>query len=296
MEEGRPSTTAIGAAMARAAHFLWAEDPKIFQDHLALRLSGMESEAALQAALEAIQAELARRFTPEFAQKFYSYAPTVAVLRQRYTEDELGKALERGVAQYVILGAGLDSFAYRRPDLAGIVQVFEVDYPATQQWKRARLREANITLPSNPTFVPVDFERQTLADGLRAGGHRPELPTFFSWLGVTMYLTEEAVFETLRYVASLAPGSEIVFEYSLPASLVDEENRRLLAVAQAYSAARGEPHLSQFEPTTLSARVKELGFTQVWDLEPEEANARYFAGRRDGLCVPPLFHLMKARI
>ena len=130
-------------------------------------------------------------------------------MRQRYTEDELGKALERGVGQYVILGAGLDSFAYRRPDLAGVVRVFEVDHPATQQWKRARLQELNITPPSNLTFVPVDFEQQTLAEGLRAGGHRPELPTFVSWLGVTTYLTEAAVFETLRYVASLAPAARL---------------------------------------------------------------------------------------
>jgi methyltransferase (TIGR00027 family) len=119
-------------------------------------------------------------------------------MRQRYTEDELDKALARGVGQYVILGAGLDSFIYRRPDLAAGLRVFEVDHPATQQWKRARLRELHLNLPSNLTFIPLDFEQQTLADGLRAGGHQPELPTFFSWLGVTQYLTEEAVFETLR--------------------------------------------------------------------------------------------------
>ena len=126
-------------------------------------------------------------------------------MRQRYTEDELDKAVERGVAQYVILGAGLDSFAYRRPDLAGVVRVFEVDHPATQQWKRARVQALALPPPNNLTFVPIDFEQQALADELRAGGHRSELPTFVSWLGVTMYLTEEAVFETLRYVASLEP-------------------------------------------------------------------------------------------
>jgi methyltransferase (TIGR00027 family) len=101
-------------------------------------------------------------------------------MRQRYTEDELGKALARGLAQYVILGAGLDSFAYRRPDLATTLRIFEVDHPAMQQWKRARLRELHIPLPSNLTFVPLDFEQQTLTDGLQAGGHRSELPTFVS--------------------------------------------------------------------------------------------------------------------
>jgi O-methyltransferase involved in polyketide biosynthesis len=111
-----------------------------------------------------------------------------------------------------------------------------------------------------------------------------------------MYLTEAAVFETLQYVASLAPGSEIVFQYNPPESLVDEETRRLLAVLKAFAAARGEPLLSAFEPTTLAARVKALGFTQVWDLGPEEAKARYFAGRTDGLCAFPASHLMKARV
>jgi methyltransferase (TIGR00027 family) len=113
-------------------------------------------------------------------------------VRSRYAEDELSKAIERGVAQYVILGAGLDSFAYRRRDLAEVIHVFEVDYPATQAWKQARLRTLGITLPSNLTFIPIDFEKQALADALRAGGYRAEKPAFFSWLGVTEYLTEEA--------------------------------------------------------------------------------------------------------
>jgi methyltransferase (TIGR00027 family) len=224
------------------------------------------------------------------------YTRAGTVMRQRYTEDALEKALARGVGQYVILGAGLDSFAYRRPDLAGVVRVFEVDHPATQQWKRARLQALDLTPPSNLTFVPLDFEQQTLADGLRAGGHRPELPTFISWLGVTQYLTEEAVFETLRYVVSLAPGSEIVFQYVVPEALLDDGNRRLLAMFKAASAARGEPWLSLFEPTTLAARVKELGFTQVWDFGPKEANTRYFAGRADGLCASPMHHLMKGQV
>jgi methyltransferase (TIGR00027 family) len=296
MEEGRSSATAVASAMVRAAHLLLDEDPKIFQDPLALRLSGFESEAALHATLEAISVENARRSTPEMAEKLYSYARAITVLRQRYTEDELDKALAQGVAQYVILGAGLDSFAYRRPDLARTVRVFEVDHPATQQWKRTRLQALALTPPSNLTFVPIDFEQQTLADELRASGHRSELPTFFSWLGVTMYLTEEAVFETLRYVASLAPGSEIVFQYVLPESLVDEENRRLLAVLKAFGAARGEPWLSAFEPNDLAARVKGLGFTEVWDFGLEEANARYFVGRTDGLYIRPMSNLLKARV
>jgi O-methyltransferase involved in polyketide biosynthesis len=144
--------------------------------------------------------------------------------------------------------------------------------------------------------IPLDFERHTLADGLLAGGHRPELPTFFSWLGVTHYLTAEAVFTTLRYVASLIPGSEIVFQYFLPEELFDDEDRRLLALWKARRASVGEPVLSQFEPTILATRMQEFGFTQVWDVGPEELNARYFAGRTDGLRASPHAHLMKARV
>src|SRR5262249_10527642 len=230
MEEGRPSATAIGSAMTRAAHLVLDDDPKVLQDHLALRLSGIENETALQERLRAMETEIAQRSTPEVAQTLVRYNRAVVVMRQRYAEDELDKAVGRGVAQYVSLGAGLDSFAYRRPDLAGSVRVFEVDHPATQQWKRARLQELRLPLPSNLTFIPLNFDQQTLPQGLRAGGHRSELLTFISWLGVTMYLTEEAVFATLRDVASLASGSEIVFQYALPESLLDEENRHLLAM------------------------------------------------------------------
>src|SRR5262249_37536829 len=161
----------------------------------------------------------------------------------------LGKALERGVTQYVILGAGLDSFAYRHPDLADVVHVFEVDHPATQRWKRGRLRELNLTLPRNLTLVPVDFERQPLADGLRASGHGGELPALVWGLGVKVCVREAAVSETLRDVASLAFGREIVFEYFLPEALLDDENRRRLAAIKAAGAARGEPYLSLFEPS-----------------------------------------------
>lgn len=296
MEEGRPSASAIASAMMRAAHFLWDEEPKILQDRLALGLSGIENEAALRSALDTLQAEFAQRTTPEFARAFFSYARAGITMRQRYTEEELGKAVKRGVRQYVILGAGLDSFAYRRPDLASILRVFEVDHPATQLWKCTRVQELHLTLPGNLTFIPLNFEQQTLAEGLRAGGHQTEVPTFFSWLGVTMYLTETAVFETLGYVASLAPGSEIVFEYYPPEAELAEESRRLLGMMKATWAARGEPFLSAFEPTALAARVKERGFTEVWDLGPEEANGRYFAGRTDGLRTPPILHLLKARV
>jgi methyltransferase (TIGR00027 family) len=287
---------AVVAAMMRAAHLLLDDEPKILRDDLALGLSGVETEAALRAALDGLLAEIGQRTTPAFAHSLFRYSRANVVWRSRYVEDELEKALQRGVAQHVILGAGLDSFAYRRREVVDVLRVFEVDHPATQHWKRARLHALGVEIPPNVTFVPIDFEQQTLREGLQAGGYRLEEPGVFSWLGVTPYLTEDAIFSTLRDAASLAPGTEVIFEYVMLDSLVDEENRQLAAEIKATVAARGEPALSLFEPVTLAARVKELGFAQVWDVGPEEANVRYFAGRTDGLCASLLSHLMKARV
>src|SRR5215510_4775287 len=296
MEEGRPSSTARGAAMLRAAHLLLDAEPKILTDNFALGLSGVDSEAALRVALEAMQADFAQRTNPELAYSLLRHLRASVTMRSRYTEDELSQAITRGVRQYVILGAGLDSFAYRRRDLTEVVRVFEVDHPATQQWKRARLQELQIELPSNLTFIPINFEKQTLADALRAGDCRLEEPVFFSWLGVTGYLSEEAIFKTLREVVTAAPGSEIVFGYGIREELLDKESQHMRAALREQVAARGEPNLSLFEPTSLAARVKALGFAQVQDFGPEAANARYFADRTDGLCVGQLTHLMKARV
>jgi O-methyltransferase involved in polyketide biosynthesis len=152
-----------------------------------------------------------------------------------------------------------------------------------------------VELPHNLTFVPLDFERHALVAGLRPSCYRVAEPAFFSWLGVTQYLTEEAVYRTLQEVAALAAGTEIVFMYVVPAAVLDTENQRLLAVSRAANAARGEPWLSVFEPGGLAARVRGLGFAEVWDVGPGEANTRYFAGRTDGLRVANIAHLMKAR-
>jgi methyltransferase (TIGR00027 family) len=298
MEEGRPSLTAVVAAMMRAAHLLLDNEPKILRDDLALRLSGVENEAALRVALEGLQAEIAQRTTPEFAHSLFRYLRAFITWRSRYVEDALETALQRGVAQYVILGAGLDSFAYRRRDRAGGLRVFEVDQPATQQWKCARLHALGVELPPNLTFVPIDFENQTLREGLRAGGYRLGEPGVFSWLGVIQYLTEDAIFSTLRDVAALAPGTEIIFEYEILDSLLDAESQYMVAVLKAGAASRGEPWLSFFDPASLMARLRELGFTEVWDLGSEDANTRYFTDRTDGLRlpVPSAGNLMRARV
>jgi methyltransferase (TIGR00027 family) len=296
MEEGKPNSSALISAIWRAEYLLWNDQPKIFEDSLARRLSGFESDSALCAELDRIQSEIARSTGPDFAATMRRSLVAMVVMRSRYVEDEVDQAVARGVSQYVILGAGLDSFAYRRPDLAQVLRVFEVDHPTSQAWKRSRPRQAGIDLPPNLNLVPVDFEKNSLIGTLRANGYQTGAPGLFSWLGVTMYLTSDAVFSTLRAIATLALGTEIIFQYTVPKERCDEETQRLLAVVMAASAARGEPWQSSFEPAKLSEQVSKLGFAEVSDLGPEEARARYFADRTDGLRPPASEHYMRARI
>jgi len=196
----------------------------------------------------------------------------------------------------VILGAGLDSFAYRRLDLAKVLRVFEVDYPTTQAWKLTRLRETGIELPSNLSFVPVDFEKQSLIGGLRISGYRTDTPGIFSWLGVATYLTYNAIFGTLQSVAALALGTEIIFQYTVPKELLDEDTQQMLAAVMASTATRGEPFKTFFEPKQLVEQVRRLGFAEVSDLSPKEAVARYFTGRTDDLQPLASEHFMHARL
>ncbi len=296
MQEGRPSRTAIAAARMRAAHVLLDDEPKILRDTLALALSGGGDAAALRTTMDRVQTEIAQHTTSAIAQSFLRYGRGLAVWRSRYVEDALEQALRRGLTQYVILGAGLDSFAYRRPEGAEGLRVFEVDHPATQHWKRTRLHAVGIDIPPTVTFVPLDFEQQTLQEGLRAGGFRQEEPGVFSWLGVTPYLTEAAIWRTLREVAALAAGTAIIFEYEVPAALLDAEGQRLEAATRAFATARSEPWFSVFDPSCLRAHLHALGFVVIEDVGPEEAHARYFAGRRDGLRSLPFAHLMHAQV
>jgi methyltransferase (TIGR00027 family) len=279
MEEGRPSITAQWAANLRAAHQLF-DEPKVLNDPLALRIIGKDAASELRT--HPLQ---------------FQVVPTLrafVVLRSRYAEDELAKTLERGVRQYVILGAGLDTFAYRITPPDSGFRVFEVDHPATQVWKRARLQEAGIAVPEALVFAPIDFERQTLLEGLASAGFRADRPAFFSMLGVVVYLTEEAVIETFRSIASQSPDSEIVFDYALPSSALTETQRHGREALGKHVAAVGEPWITYLDPASLEGRLRRLGFRQVVDLGADEANARYFKGRNDGLHVTGSSRIMKA--
>jgi methyltransferase (TIGR00027 family) len=284
MKENRASVTAQRVALRRAAHQL-LDDPKVFDDPVALRIMGKESVSALQADPRQFET------TP-----LSPYLRAFAAARSRYAEDELALGVRRGVRQYVILGAGLDTFAYRNPHPEGVLHVFEVDHPATQSWKRARLEAIGITLPGDLTFAPVDFETQTLMEGLRGAGYDPGKCTFFSWLGVTEYLTTEAVMATLRFIASAPAGSGIVFDYMISPSLLTPAQRsRFDALAQRVASA-GEPWQAFFDPQLLTRDLRAMGFRYVEDKGPKEINARYFKNRKDGLRVGSLSHVMNAQV
>jgi methyltransferase (TIGR00027 family) len=281
MEEGQPSATALGAAKHRAAH-QFLDIPKILDDPLALRIIGTNAESALRTNLWWYKLNRSMR--------------AFIALRSRYAEDELARAIQRGVRQYVILGAGLDTFAYRNPYPESRLRVFEVDHPATQSWKRVRLREEDIAIPASLTFTPVDFERQTLADGLNRAGFRAEESAFFSLLGVVMYLTKAAAMETFKFVASLPAGSEIVFDYSILPSMLNESQRLAHEFRAKLVADSGEPWITFFDPSSLASDLRGLGFKNVEDFGPEEANSRYFNNRKDSLRISGSGHLMKARL
>jgi methyltransferase (TIGR00027 family) len=284
MKEDRPSATAQRVALRRAAHQI-LDKPKVFDDPLALRIVGQESALALQT--DPYQSE-ATRLSP--------YLRAFMAARSRYAEDELALAVGRGVRQYVILGAGFDTFVYRNPYPEGALRVFEVDHPATQAWKRARLEEVGLPLPVDLTFAPVDFERQTLADGLRDVGYDPSLSAFFSWLGVTPYLTTEEVITTLRFIASAPIGSGVVFDYAILPSLLTPDQRLVFDALANRVASAGEPWRTFFDPVELTKDLRAMGFGHVEDIGPAEINARYFKDRADGLRVGSLSHLMNARV
>jgi methyltransferase (TIGR00027 family) len=205
------------------------------------------------------------------------------VLRSRFAEDRLEAAVQRGVTQYILLGAGYDTFAYRQPEWARAIRVIEIDQPASQAQKRAHLAAVNVGVPPNVTFADIDFERESLHDGLLRHGISLHEPTFFSWLGVTMYLTEDAIDAVLGTVAAFPTGSEIVFTFASPREPAGPDAGPTLA---EQAAAVGEPWISYFAPEQIERKLLQFGFATVGFLTPGEAAARYFRDRTDGLPVP----------
>jgi methyltransferase (TIGR00027 family) len=284
MIEARPSRTALRVAMRRAAHQLF-DNPKVLDDPIALRIIGPNAAAKLEAG----------RGTE--VTRFAGALRAFMAARSRFAEDSLARSIGRGVKQYVVLGAGLDTFAYRNPYGESALRVFEVDHPATQEWKRLQLAKARIAIPSSVTFAPVDFERQTLSEGLRLAHFDSTKATFFSWLGVTMYLTEDAVMSTFQFVGSTPRGGGVAFDYALPRSSLNWFGRLALDAMMWRVAKAGEPFRTFFDPTELAERLRGLGFMSIEDVGGDELNERYFKDRSDNLRVSGrLGRLMSAEI
>lgn len=257
MQAGTPSRTALGAAAHRAAHQT-LEQGRVFSDPLAVRILGPNAEAII--------AEVNDRPSSARMRLFIA-------ARTRFAEDALKAALERGLKQVVILAAGLDTSAYRN-DWPG-VRVFEVDHVDTQAWKRGMLAQAGISAPATLTYASIDFERQTLEEALADAGFDPSIETFFTWMGCTPYLTEDAIWATCAYVAGLPGGGHIVFDYALPAEETGEERAAREADA-ARVANLGEPWISFFTPDAMHAKLRELGFTAFDEIGRNEIFERYF--------------------
>jgi methyltransferase (TIGR00027 family) len=272
MQAATPSRTALGVAMRRAVHQLY-DHPLVFDDPIALPILTPIFSPAICSTLPA------RLPRPE---EFYGLAMRAyLVARSRYAEDLLAHAVQQGTTQYLILGAGLDTFAYRNPH--PYLQVVEVDHPSTQAWKQELLREAGIALPPDLTYTPVDFEIQSLAAQLAASGFRADRPAFVAWLGVVPYLTRAAFDATLAYLQTLAPGSGLVFDYGLPRTALQPLEQIGHDLLAARVQAAGEPFLLRLTPQEAEAAL--AAWHRMENLGSAVLNARYFAGRQDNLAL-----------
>jgi methyltransferase (TIGR00027 family) len=253
--------------MRRAAHQIYDAQPLVFDDPFAVSILGDS------------YAEEVRRTPTRTDRPFSVSLRAFLVARSRYAEDNLARAVERGVSQYVLLGAGLDTFAHRNayPEL----KVFEVDHPATQQWKRELLEAGGIAAPERLTYAPVDFEQQSLPAQLTEAGFDATVPSFFAWLGVVPYLTAEAFRATVGFIAAQPAGSGVVMDYSRPRHVLPFLEQLAHDSLAARVALAGEPFQLFFTPEEMAAEL--TAFREVEDLDTGEINRRYFADRSDSL-------------
>ena len=273
---------AEGSAYLRAVHMLVDGEPKILDDPLAARMLGPGVDDKIAADRERLaSAPLVK-------------ARSLIVMRSRFAEDELAAAIERGVTQYVILGAGLDMSPYRSGHPAQKVRIFEVDHPDTQRWKLERLNEAGVRLHENLQHVAVDFEKDSLAERLAASGFDAAQPTFFSWLGVSYYLNRDSVLNVFKYVAGLPAPSQLVFDFVMDESELNETERNAMKVITTFVQRYGEPWLCRFGPTDLQQTLRDTGFSKTFYFSHGLATRRYFDGREDGLFLDFTTQMMSA--
>jgi methyltransferase (TIGR00027 family) len=267
MESARPSRTALRVALRRAAHQLYDAQPLVFDDPIAVPILG-----------ETYLEELRR--TPTRPDRPFSVGlRAFLVARSRYAEDNLATAVANGVTQYVLLGAGLDTFAHRNPYPQ--LRVFEVDHPATQEWKLELLQTSRLSNPTNLIYTPVDFECQSLPEQLEFTGFNPNAPTFFAWLGVVPYLTSEAFRATIAFIGSQPAGSGVVLDYGQPRSALPFFEQLAHDSLASRVQQAGEPFQLFFTPPEIAAELS--AFRDIEDIGSVEINARYFASRTDQL-------------
>jgi methyltransferase (TIGR00027 family) len=303
MDPVRASMTALGAAYRRAYHDAY-DTPKVFEDRFAaLFVSSAEATAIEDGFIHILTRARPYLVVPgdraaTLAHAIRTDTGTPLVLgRARYNEDLLETAILHGVTQYVMVGAGFDTFALRRPELRERVQVFEIDHPTTQDLKRQRLRDAGLDTPVNVHYVQADFESEGVADALGRSAYDPSQAAFFAWLGVMSYLTRPAIEGTFRAIKRLAPsGSEVVFDYLTAMAFVPECQSPALKLRFDRARAVGEPYLTGFEPSELSSFLKPLGYEVVEDLGQPQQTARFFRDRTDGICPVEYWHWAHARI
>ncbi|MGC2170109.1 MAG: SAM-dependent methyltransferase [Candidatus Sulfotelmatobacter sp.] len=258
MKPNEPSRTALIPARQRAAHQV-LDHGSILYDTFAMKILREDEKDVLRFANEHPLASIGRLFT---------------TARSRIAEDALSGAIERGIRQVVILGAGHDTFALRSPHCARQIRIYEVDQPATQEWKHQRLAEAQIALPPWLVLVPVDFERDDLGETLVAAGFQQNSPAFFTWLGVVPYLTQKAIVSTLDYMASIQ-NSEVVFDYMEPPQAFSEEIRELVKQRTEQLEKMDERWASRFEPADVAAILRSHGFCDIEDINFQEIRSRF---------------------
>ena len=264
MEPGQPSRTAISTALCRAAHLHLYPGPKIHEDTFALALSDIGGVDELRAFAEQVEQV---NFPFRRAAAYFAF-------RHRFSEERLLAAVNRGVKQVIILGAGLDSFALRHPQVPKDVLFLEIDHPDSQRWKRERLSSLGLETPG-VHYLPIDFASQDLQTELTCAGVDRAKPSFFAWLGVTQYVAAEVTYETLALVARQARGSQIVFDVIHPIDAQPPDERDMSRISDAVSAAQGEPWVSYFAPESLSGRLASIGFNRVEWLTPETLRVYY---------------------
>ena len=301
MTEKQAGLSALAMAYARAYHATH-DSPKIFDDFLANSLFTpkelAERDQTWAGLLQYVAPELAATHPDPATATAWVIQLTngpITLPRSRYAEDSLEESIPQGVRQYVILGAGFDTFAYRRPDLADRLQIFELDHPATQAIKFERVAAAGWTHPANLHFVPVDFTRESLEDTLGRSRYQADKLSFFSWLGVSFYLTREVVLDTLQSIASIAtPGSTVVFDYLHTDAYDPEKAGKRMQQMQWMATQLGEPMQSGFDPLALAADLDAHGLRLQENLDPAAIEARYFQGRSDRYHAIEHFHYAKA--